>query len=260
MRSFLRLSYNGMSYHGWQIQPHDESVQQRLEESLSTLLRQPTVVTGAGRTDAGVHARTMYAHFDHNEEIADKRRFLHSLNRLCGRNIVTYDLISVDDDAHARFDATSRTYKYFVTYEHSPFLEGVSWHSPTRLDLEKMNRAAERLLGKMDYTSFAKLHSDTKTNICEVTRAEWSEWQNMYGVAGVVFTITADRFLRNMVRAIVGTLVDVGRGKLTLEDFERVIAQKDRCAAGNSMPPQALFLWDITYPYIGDAEPREKDQ
>lgn len=255
MRKFLRLSYNGTTFHGWQRQPADISVQQTLEEALSTLLRTETALTGAGRTDTGVHARTMFAHFDAVTEAAiaatgDKRRFLTGLNRLCGHHIAVHDILDVHDDAHARFDAASRSYKYFVSFEKSPFLRGSSWLSPSPLDIEAMNEAAAMLIHTDDFTSFAKLHSDTKTNICKVTEAEWKTWHSEYGTPGMVFTITADRFLRNMVRAVAGTLIEVGRGKLTTEGFKKTIEKRDRCAAGASMPPQALFLWDITYPYI----------
>lgn len=253
MRCFLRLSYNGAPFHGWQAQPNASSVQQTLEEALSTMLRTPVAVTGAGRTDTGVNAREMYAHFDFPESVAqpiDKGRLLLSLNRLCGPDIAIHDLIEVAPDAHARFDASSRTYKYFITFEKSPFLYPLSWHSPSPLDVEAMNRAARVLLETEDFTSFAKLHSDAKTNICRVREAEWTEWTNTFGTPGIVFTITADRFLRNMVRAVVGTLVDVGRGKMSLDKFREVIERKDRCAAGTSMPPQALYLWEIRYPFL----------
>lgn len=249
MRKFLRLSYNGSSFHGWQTQPNAITVQQAVEEALSTILRKTTPVVGAGRTDTGVNARMMYAHFDCTV-IEDKIRLINGLNRLCGPDISIEDIINVHDDAHARFDATSRTYKYFITFRKSPFLKHCSWHSPSSLDIDMMNKAAAKLLEVDDFTSFAKLHSDNKTNICNVTEAKWEVWNNDYNVPGIVFTITADRFLRNMVRAIVGTLAEVGRGKMTLNGFSNVIDSKDRCAAGTSMPPQALFLWDIKYPYI----------
>lgn len=252
MRYFLKLAYDGSAFHGWQNQPNAVSVQQRVEEALATLLRVPTPIVGAGRTDAGVHAKTMYAHFDCDSAIADKRRFLTGLNRLCGPEIAIYDLIEVSEDAHARFDAVMREYKYFVTFQKSPFLRHSSWCAPQPLDTAKMNEAARLLVETKDFTSFAKLHSDSKTNICHVSRAEWNEWENDFGVPGIVFTIAADRFLRNMVRAVVGTLVEVGRGKLNIEQFKEIINKKDRCAAGTSMPAQALFLWDIRYPYIKD--------
>lgn len=246
MRYFLKLSYRGAPFHGWQSQPNAVSVQQAVEEALATVLRVPTPIVGAGRTDTGVNARVMFAHFDTAGAVADHAVFLRSLNRLCGRDIAFQELIPVADSAHARFDAISRTYKYFAVTAKSPFFYPLSWEAPKNLDTEAMNRAAALLLETEDFTSFAKLHTDTKTNICRVTRAGWER----IGEDGLVFTITADRFLRNMVRAVVGTLVEVGRGKMDIEGFRRVIEKKDRCAAGTSMPPQALYLWDITYPFL----------
>ncbi len=247
MRRFLKLSYDGAPFHGWQRQPGDSSVQQTLEEALSTICRRPVEVVGAGRTDTGVNARVMYAHFDSDYIIPDKRRFLTGLNRLCGHAIAVEDVFEVDPDKHARFDARLRTYKYFVTFAKCPFLENMSWQTVTKLDLDLMNEAAALLLTTDDFTSFAKLHSDARTNICRVSEARWETWRNSFGVPGAVFTISADRFLRNMVRAVVGTLVDVGRGKISVAEFAEIIRRKDRCAAGTSMPPQALFLWDIEY-------------
>lgn len=250
MRKFLKLSYNGAPFHGWQTQPNATSVQETIEKALGVILRHPMPITGAGRTDTGVNARVMYAHFDTDREIPDNRKFLAGLNKLCGPDISILDIKDVQDDAHARFDATSRTYKYFVTFEKSPFLYPLSWQCPCGLDVEAMNDAARMLLATDDFTSFAKLHSDAKTNICRVSEARWEAWHNSFATPGLVFTITADRFLRNMVRAVVGTLVEVGRGKMNNEDFSNVIKSKDRCAAGTSMPPQALYLWDIKYPYL----------
>ena len=247
MRRFLKLSYDGAPFHGWQRQPGDSSVQQTLEEALSTICRRPVEVVGAGRTDTGVNARVMYAHFDSDYIIPDKRRFLTGLNRLCGHAIAVEDVFEVDPDKHARFDARLRTYKYFVTFAKCPFLENMSWQTVMKLDLDLMNEAAALLLTTDDFTAFAKLHSDARTNICRVSEARWETWRNSFGVPGAVFTISADRFLRNMVRAVVGTLVDVGRGKISVAEFAEIIRRKDRCAAGTSMPPQALFLWDIEY-------------
>ena len=244
-RYFIRLGYRGAPFHGWQIQPNAVSVQEEVERALSTVLRVPVSIVGAGRTDTGVNARTMYAHFDYDGILPEKGKLLVSLNRLVGRDIALYDIIPVADDAHARFDAVERTYKYFVTFEKNPFFYQLSWHCPNGLDIERMNEAARLLLETEDFTSFAKLHSDAKTNICHVTRAEWTIKGEM-----AVFTISADRFLRNMVRAVVGTLVDVGRGKMTVDDFKDIIEKKDRCAAGQSMPGEALFLWDVRYDYI----------
>ncbi len=244
-RYFIKLGYRGAPFHGWQIQPNAVSVQEEVEKALSTLLRRPMSIVGAGRTDTGVNARTMYAHFDYDGTLPDKGRVLVSLNRLVGRDIAIHDIFQVDDTAHARFDATKRTYKYFVAFEKTPFFYPLSWHCPNGLDIEKMNEAASLLLATQDFTSFAKLHSDAKTNICNVTQAEWQMEGKM-----AVFTISADRFLRNMVRAVVGTLVEVGRGKMTVDEFQKVIERKDRCSAGQSMPGEALFLWDIKYDYI----------
>ena len=207
------------------------------------VLRCPVSIVGAGRTDSGVNARVMYAHFDHGMPLPDKGRLLVSLNRLVGRDIAIHDIFPVPYDTHARFDAIERTYKYFVTFEKTPFLYPFSWFCPNRLDMEMMNKAADILVETEDFTSFAKLHSDAKTNICHVTNAQWTlENDNL-----AVFSITADRFLRNMVRAVVGTLVEVGRGKMSIDDFKSVILRKDRCAAGQSMPGEALFLWDVKY-------------
>lgn len=245
-RWFLKLSYRGAPFHGWQVQPNAVSVQEVVENALSTALRNPVQIVGAGRTDTGVNARVMYAHFDYSSDLPDKGRLLVSLNRLVGRDIAIHDLIAVADDSHARFDATERTYKYFVTFRKTPFFYPLTWYCPNSLDLKKMNEAAEILLVTDDFTSFAKLHSDARTNVCRVSKAEWT----MEGDDTAVFTISADRFLRNMVRAVVGTLVDVGRGKLTVEGFKDIILRKDRCAAGQSMPGEALFLWDVKYDYI----------
>lgn len=228
------------------------------------MLRSPVSVTGAGRTDAGVHAREMYAHFDSQLLPEDKRRLILSINRLLGKDIVVYDIFEVTPDAHARFDAIERTYKYFISFDKTPFLYPFCWHSPSDLDIDKMNQAANSLLEVTDFTSFAKLHSDVKTNICDVRHAHWNlirsgadDKRESPGFIfpafignGAVFTITADRFLRNMVRAVVGTLIDVGRGKLSVDGFKEIISMKDRCSAGISMPANGLFLWEIKYPYL----------
>ncbi len=244
-RFFLRLAYRGAPFHGWQRQPNAPSVQQTLEEALSKILRREITLTGAGRTDAGVNAAEMYAHFDYYGLLPESGKFLRSLNLMVGRDIAVYDVIPVHADAHARFDATSRTYKYFVNLAKNPFNYPLSWLATSPLDVEAMNRAAEVLLETEDFTSFAKLHTDNKTNICHVTHTRW-EYEN----GQLVFTISANRFLRNMVRSIVGTLVDVGRGKLSLDGFRKVIERKDRCAASTSMPGEALFLWRIEYQYL----------
>ena len=243
-RYFIELAYDGTAYHGWQVQPHDVSVQEVLHKCLSTLLGKDMEVVGAGRTDAGVHARLMVAHFE-VEEPLDPQWLAEKLNRMLPQDISIYGIKPVTADAHARFSATYRTYHYFVHHEKNAFNRAYSYRVPGKeLDYALMNEAASKLFLYTDFTSFSKLHTDVKTNNCKIMTAEWrqlkdDEW---------VFVIQADRFLRNMVRAIVGTLVEVGRGKLTVEGFQRIIEQKDRCSAGMSMPGNALFLVDIGYP------------
>jgi len=241
MRYFIYLSYDGARYHGWQRQPNGLSVQQVLEEALSTLLRQPIEVVGAGRTDAGVNASMMVAHFDASlpEETVVSR-----LNRLLPSDIAVQRIVPVRPDAHARFSATSRTYHYYITFDKSPFLHHYAWRCPFPLDFDRMNEAAQHLFEYTDFTSFSKLHTDVKTNNCRIMKAEWVRQAD----GTWMFEVQADRFLRNMVRAIVGTLVDVGRGKISVQDFCDIIEKKDRCSAGQSMPGNALFLAGITYP------------
>ena len=251
-RYFIELSYLGAPFHGWQTQPNASSVQQTIEEALTTLLRQPIAIVGAGRTDAGVNATTMIAHADLPPLPMPTDRFVRSLNSLLGPAIAIHSITPVHPEAHARFDATSRTYHYYAHTRKNPFSGGLSWQAPSTLNFEAMNQAAEILLTVSDFTSFSKLHTDVKTNNCRVTHARWERIQPgeaMPGAAEWRFVITADRFLRNMVRAVVGTLVEVGRGKLTAEGFAEIIARKNRCAAGTSMPPGPLFLHSITYPY-----------
>ena len=243
MRYFIYLAYDGTRYHGWQIQPNGESVQETLMKALSTFLRRDIEVVGAGRTDAGVHARLMVAHFDYWEEL-DVHQVTDKLNRLLPPDISVYQVRKVKPDAHARFDATYRTYKYYVTTQKDPFNRHYAWRLYNTLDFAKMNEAAKILFEYIDFTSFSKLHTDVKTNNCRIMHAEWTQVSDTEWV----FTIQADRFLRNMVRAVVGTLVEVGRGKLTLEGFRAVIEKKDRCSAGNSVPGHALFLVDVGYP------------
>ena len=247
-RYFLYLAYDGTSYHGWQIQPNGISVQEVLQKALATLLRQPVSITGAGRTDTGVHARMMVAHFDF--EYADDpvrridgRWLTDKLNRLLPPDISIYKTVPVVADAHARFDALSRTYHYYLHFGKSPFLRAYSCRLYRMIDFEKMNEAAAALFDYTDFTSFSKVNTDTKTNNCRIQQARWEKEGDMW-----VFTITADRFLRNMVRAIVGTLLEIGRGRMTADGLRRVIEAKDRCKAGVSVPGHALYLVDITYP------------
>lgn len=244
MRWFIDLTFRGAAFHGWQIQPGATTVQGVIENAMSRLIGSPVAVTGAGRTDAGVNARRMIAHVDLPDD-RDPRDplFLRSLNALCGHDIAIRSFIPVAPDAHARFDATSRTYRYFVHTAKDPFASGLSWSAPPAFDFEAMNRAAATIIGHRDFTSFSKLHTDVKTNICDVRAAAWHRADDTHWY----FEITADRFLRNMVRAVVGTLADVGRHKYGEDHLLQVLAAEDRCAAGTSMPAGPLFLWDVTY-------------
>ena len=242
MRYFITFSYDGTSYHGWQIQPHSISVQEELQKAISTLLRQTIEVVGAGRTDTGVHARKMIAHFDFETEV-DCTQLVYKLNKILPRDIAVQKVEKVADDMHARFSATSRTYHYFVHMAKDPFLRAYSWQVYGEPDFELMNEAAKVLMEYRDFTSFSKVNTDTKTNDCTITEAHWDrvgeyQWR---------FTITANRFLRNMVRAIVGTLLEVGRGRMTIDQLRHVIEAKDRCRAGDSVPGNALFLVEVKY-------------
>ena len=242
MRYFITLSFDGTAYHGWQIQPHSVSVQEELQKALSILLRMPVEVVGAGRTDTGVHARKMVSHFDINTEL-DCQQLVYKLNKLLPRDIAVQHVEQVSDDMHARFSAKSRTYHYYVHLGKNPFLRSYSWQLYGNPDFELMNKAAVVLMEYMDFTSFSKLNTDTKTNDCTITEAHWDR----VGEGQWRFTITANRFLRNMVRAIVGTLMEVGRGRMTIEQLRQVIEAKDRCRAGDSVPGNALFLVDVKY-------------
>lgn len=241
----MHLAYKGAAFHGWQSQPNAVSVQSTIEDALERYMRQPVQIVGAGRTDAGVNARMMIAHLDLDIEPDDCARLVSALNAMVGRDIVIYGLHPVASDAHARFDAVSRTYHYYAHTRKSPFTHDLSWLASPELDFEAMNEAASLMLGRRDFTSFSKLHTDTRTNICDLREARWEQ----IDADNWCFVITADRFLRNMVRAVVGTLVDVGRGKLSPEDVMKIIEKQDRCAAGTSMPAHALFLWQVDYPY-----------
>lgn len=250
MRYFMHLAYCGAGYVGWQIQPGGATVQGALQEALSRLLRCPVSVIGAGRTDTDVNARMMIAHFDAADALpAD---LLYRLNAIVGKGIVVYRIWPVSADAHARFDAKERTYRYFASMGKTPFGWPLTWLAVNTLDFDAMNRGAEYLIGRQDFTSFSKLHTQVKTNICDVRQARWIhvvDSPTPLGSEGNLwyFEISADRFLRNMVRAIVGTLVEVGRGKLAPEAVREIIEKKDRRCAGTSMPGHALYLWDIRY-------------
>lgn len=246
MRYFIHLSYDGTRYHGWQIQPNGISVEGEIERCLSTLLRTPIDIVGAGRTDAGVHARHMVAHFDYSNDNADENfcsQLVYKLNRMLPPDISIHKVEPVADDMHARFSATARTYHYYVSTRRSPFNRHYTWQTHFKLDFALMNEAANILMEYEDFACFSKSHTDVKTTLCTVTEAQWiqtseTEWY---------FRIRANRFLRNMVRAVVGTLVEVGRHRLTLADFRKVIESKQRTKAGESVPGHALFLELVEY-------------
>ena len=247
MRYFIRFAYDGTAFHGSQRQPNGITVQQTMEQALAMIFRDEVPLTFAGRTDAGVHAREMYAHFDIPDDDNSKLLIQNSKFRLNGilpDSIAIFDIYPVTDDAHARFSATRRTYEYHIVDHKDPFLCQQATRVRPGLDFAAMNEAARLLIGKQDFASFCRTNTDVKTTICDLTRAEWKELGNGHAV----FTIAADRFLRNMVRAVVGTLFEVGRGKITKEQFAQVITQHNRCAAGDSAPAEGLFLTHIEYP------------
>ena len=242
-RYFIHLSYNGAKYCGWQVQPDAPSVQGELERCLSLKLRQPVSVTGCGRTDTGVHARNFYAHFDLPVEDLDVKELAYRVNVFLPPDIVIHRIWQVDENAHARFDAKSRTYQYYIARKKNPFHQDDAFLYHGELNVEMMQKAADILFEYQDFTSFSKLHTQVKTNNCTIMEARWFEQDGL-----LVFRIKADRFLRNMVRAVVGTLLEVGKGKLDLEGFRRIVENKDRCSAGESVPAHALFLEDVEYP------------
>lgn len=242
-RYFIQLSYDGTAYHGWQTQLNANSVQETMEKVFSVVSREKIELTGAGRTDAGVHARFYVAHFDTEHPTMDSEKVRFNLNCLLPHDIAIQSVYKVPNDAHARFGATYREYQYHFIDWKDPFLYKYSEKESRPLDLQEMNRASAKLFHYHDFTSFSKLGSDVKTNNCKIFKAEWEENER-----GLIFTIRADRFLRNMVRAIVGTLIEVGLSKLTVDDFCKIIDSKDRSAAGASVSAKGLFLVDIGYP------------
>jgi len=243
-RYFIFISFKGTSYHGWQVQPNSVTVQKIMDQALSQILGVMISTTGAGRTDSGVHAAIFCAHFDSlNSGLNKEKNLIFRLNRFLPEDISVTSIKKVLPDAHARFSAVSRTYKYYVTRVKDPFGESSSWYLYGNLDIESMNRASSALLKYSDFTSFSRLHSDSKTNLCRIFKAGWTESDTK-----LVFTIQADRFLRNMVRAIVGTMVEIGTGKINNEEFEKIILSKNRSSAGMSAPAKGLFLTDIEYP------------
>ena len=242
MRYFITFSYRGTDFHGSQTQPNGNTVQAEMEAAFATILREPVALTFAGRTDAGVHAEKMVAHFDWPKALP--ANFSGRLNNLLPASIAISDIQRVTDEAHARFDAVARTYRYRITTRKDPFLCFTHTRVATGLDFEAMNQAAQRLLGKQDFASFCRVHTDVKTTICDVKEAKWVQENE----TEAYFVITADRFLRNMVRAVVGTLFEVGRGKMTEQQLADIIAAKNRCRAGHSAPAEGLSLVEIIYP------------
>ncbi|PST81632.1 tRNA pseudouridine(38-40) synthase TruA [Pedobacter yulinensis] len=244
-RYFIELAYDGTPYHGWQVQPNAVTVQELLDRALSTCFRTPVATTGCGRTDTGVHATQFYAHFDLPAATAGAENQVHAVNALLPYQIAARRLFAVPAEAHARFDATSRTYHYLIHFNKDPFRHQRSWLLRERPDVEAMNAAAALLLQYTDFSCFSKANTQTFTNNCSISQACFTAVDG-----GLQFTITADRFLRNMVRAIVGTLMEVGRGRLSAEGFAAVIEQKNRSNAGQSVPACGLYLVHISYPYL----------
>lgn len=242
-RYFIELAYNGKAFNGWQVQPNTPSVQEEFNADISIMLKEPIQVTGAGRTDTGVHASFFVAHFDTSQPIPDPEAFREKLNRFLSRDIYVFRIYPVREDAHARFSALSRTYKYYINKRKDPFNYYFTYRTYPIPDITMMNAACQILFEYTDFTSFSKLHTDVKTNNCKIMEAYWEDTGEQ-----LIFTIKADRFLRNMVRAIVGTLLEVGQNKITLNEFHQIIEAKDRCRAGTSVPGNALFLCDIEYP------------
>lgn len=246
MRYFIKLAYNGTAYHGWQIQPNAASVQETLNKAFSVLLNSEINLMGAGRTDTGVHAREMYAHFDF-ENPFDIPKLVHKLNSFLPKDIVIYQIFPVENEAHTRFDATKRTYEYHIHLFKDAFLQDQSWHFTQNLDVDLMNDAAKLLLNHTDFQSFSKVNTDVNTFDSTIFEAYWTKEGNK-----LIFTISANRFLRNMVRSIVGTLVNIGLHKITLADFNAIIESKSRNKAGFSVPAHGLYLTKIEYPYLDD--------
>lgn len=244
MRYFIQFSYNGTNYHGWQYQPNATTIQETLNKALSVILNSEISVMGAGRTDTGVHAKVMFAHFDLEREI-EEQSTVHKLNSYLPKDIAVSALIPVHDEAHARFDAKKRTYEYHIHTHKNVFLQELSWYYQQELDIDLMNEAAALLLEHTDFQCFSKVNTEVFTYNCKITAAYWKSENDT-----LIFTISADRFLRNMVRAIVGTLIKVGLQKISISDFNTIIESKDRSEAGFSVPAHGLYLTEIEYDYI----------
>ena len=242
MRFMIQLSYNGTGFHGWQRQINAPSVQQEIEEKLSTILRDETTILGCGRTDTGVHASRYFAHFE-TEKDFDSKGLIHKLNSMLPVGIAVQNIQPISNDGHARFSATKRSYEYRITKVKDPFLTEQAYRFNLPLNLDIMNKACEMMLGEKDFGCFCKANADNHTNLCNVSEAIWTESENM-----VVFQISANRFLRNMVRAIVGTMLEIGQGKMDLKEFQNVLDSKDRSYAGPSVPPHGLYLTAVEYP------------
>lgn len=242
MRFFIELAYNGSAYHGWQKQPDAISVQEVLERALTTALQQKIEVVGAGRTDTGVHASLFFAHFDAKIQM-EIEQFCFKLNTILPPDIAVFRIFEVSPNAHARFDAISREYHYFVTTKKNPFKIGSAYYIKKKIDVQRMNKAAEILMKHTDFKAFSKVKTEVKTFDCKIESAAWEKVGDE-----LIFKIKADRFLRNMVRAIVGTLLDIGTGKTKIEDMNVIIREKNRCRAGKSVPAHGLFLVNVEYP------------
>lgn len=244
MRYFIEIAYKGTKYHGWQSQPNAISVQQVLTNGIATILQEKINLTGAGRTDTGVHARQMFAHFDYEFEI-EKELLIHKLNSFLPQDIAVSKIYKVENESHARFDATKRTYEYRIHNKKSAFENESSWYFQHQLNINLMNSACEILKKYTDFECFSKVNTDVNTFNCNIDTAFWHEQQN-----NLIFTISADRFLRNMVRAIVGTMINIGLEKVSLQDFKSIIDSKDRKKAGFSVPAHGLYLTKVTYDFL----------
>lgn len=248
MRYFLEFAYKGTNYHGWQYQPNAITVQETLTKALSIILKTEIELVGAGRTDSGVHAKQMFAHFDCNVEI-DIPYLSHKLNSFLPKDIAILNIHKVHDEAHARFDATKRTYEYHIHTQKNAFESDDSWYNLNNLNIEIMNDACKILFNYIDFECFSKVHTDVNTFNCKIFEANWKQIDNR-----LVFTISADRFLRNMVRAIVGTMINIGLEKVSLDDFIQIIESKDRNKAGFSVPAHGLYLTKVEYPFLENRE------
>lgn len=246
MRYFIQFSYNGTNYHGWQLQPNAISVQEILTKALKILFRDDFEIVGAGRTDAGVHAKLMYAHFD-TDVVFNKEKMIQKLNSFLPEDVTVFNFFEVANDAHARFDAVSRSYEYHIHTFKNSFLKNLSYYQFKNLDIDKMNEAAKILLQYEDFECFSKTHTDVFTFNCTITTAYWEQKGSQ-----LIFHISANRFLRNMVRAIVGTLINVGLGKIQVNDLHQIIKSKNRGKAGFSVPAHGLYLTKVMYPYINE--------